>query len=98
MSSATLVPLATAMPRILRSEVAESLELADVDSVIGLESQINETDPINDKNPLAEIAANASWLLNIYKSVDAYNIAPLLYNNTQNSTLNSAWQQLQLMN
>ena len=79
-NSATLVPLATALPKIVRGELAGGLELIEMNNFQALEDVI-KNNPLYRKNSgdidlIPEIASNASWLLNIYKSVNAYNIFP----------------------
>ncbi|KAJ9609031.1 hypothetical protein H2200_006802 [Cladophialophora chaetospira] len=104
--SATPVPLATAIPRLFRSEVSAALSLQDmwgeqafVDTINNL--QVDWTSGSNmDLNPMAYIASNVSWLQNLYKSVDAFYRQPIYCDDdgNVNVTLTTTWQQLQLIN
>ena len=104
--SATPVPLATAIPRLFRSEVSAAFSLQDmygeqvlVDTVNNL--QVDWTSGSNmDLNPMAYIASNVSWLQKIYKSVDGFYRQPIYCdeNGNVNITLTTTWQQLQLIN
>ena len=100
--SATPVPVPTAVPRIFRSELSAAISLQDMYGVQSLQSMIDDL-PVNwsagsnmDLNPTAWLASNATWLTNIYKSVDAYYRTPLYCGN--DPTAVGAWQQLQLIN
>ena len=101
--SATLLPLATAVPMILRSEVTAALDIQDMGSVVGLNELVNSTSPsayLDSNNPLPELASNASWLLNIYKSVNAYSQTPITCDESGKPIPladTSEWQQLQLI-
>ena len=105
-ASATSVPLATAIPRLFRSEVSAALSLQDMYAEQGLVDTINNlqvdwTAGSNmDLNPMAYIASNASWLQNIYKSVDAFYRQPIYCDSEGNVDVGSTntWQQLQLIN
>jgi hypothetical protein len=79
-ATATSVPLATAIPGILRSATAAALDLREISSSFALDQLIKNLN-ISDgamgqveTNPVPDIAANASWLTNLFKSVDAYNL------------------------
>lgn len=100
--SATPVPIATAIPRIFRSEVSAALNLQDMYAQSALSDTIASipldftTDSNMDLNPMAYIASNVSWLQNIYKSVDAFYRQPMYCDGDPSST--DTWQQLQLLN
>ncbi len=106
MVSATPVPIATAIPRIFRSEVSAALSLQDMYGQTALSATIDSlpldfTEDSNmDLNPMAYIASNVSWLQNIYKSADAFYRQPLYCDDqgNVNVSLTSTWQQLQLLN
>ncbi|KAK4942748.1 hypothetical protein LTR10_017508 [Elasticomyces elasticus] len=105
--SATPVPIATAIPRIFRSEVSAALSLQDMygeqglmDTINALDMDLSSLSGNMDLNPMAYIASNVSWLQNIYKSVDAFYRQPIYCDEdgNVNVTVTSAWQQLQLIN
>ncbi len=104
--SATAVPLATAIPRLFRSEVSAALSLQDMYGEQALVDTINNLDvdwtyfSNSELNPMAYIASNVSWLQNLYKSVDAFYRQPIYCDDegNVNVTLTSTWQQLQLIN
>lgn len=81
-ATATSVPLATAVPEILRSSTASALDLREISSLYALDQLVNKSNITyemgdGETNPIPEIASNASWLPNLFKSVDAYNRVPL---------------------
>jgi hypothetical protein len=81
-ATATSVPLATAVPEILRSSTASALDLREISSLYALDELVNKSNityemGAGQTNPIPEIASNASWLPNLFKSVDAYNLVPL---------------------
>ena len=101
--SATPVPAPTAIPRIFRSEVSAALSLTEMHMTRAFQDVLAAL-PVEwdsgsnmDLNPMAYIASNASWLPNIYKSVDSYARTPL-YCVGEDPALVSGWQQLQLIN
>ncbi|KIW09903.1 hypothetical protein PV08_11679 [Exophiala spinifera] len=104
--SATPVPLATAIPRIFRSEVSAALSLQDMYGEQAFVDTINSlnvewtADSNMDLNPMAYVASNISWLQNLYKSVDAFYRQPLYCDDegNVNLTTTTTWQQLQLIN
>lgn len=99
--SATPVPAPTAVPRLFRSEISAALNLQDMLMTDALNTEIQKL-PVDftsgsnmDLNPVAWIASNTSWLMNIYRSVDAFERTPLYCDDPATT---STWQQLQLIN
>lgn len=82
-ATATSIPLATAVPEILRSATAAALDLREISSSFALNQLIKNLNISEggigqvETNPVPDIAANASWLTNLFKSVDAYNLVPI---------------------
>lgn len=76
--SATLIPMETAIPKILRGEVSAALTLEETLGFQALANVVlNNTLLLQDPDgvdPLPEIAANASWLANTYRAVDVYDV------------------------
>lgn len=79
-ASATFVPLATAVPEILRSSTPAALDLREGFSLDALNKLVDQSSisySVSTRtNPIPEIASNASWLPNLFKSVDTYNLVP----------------------
>lgn len=76
--SATLVPMETAIPKILRGEISAALTLEETIGFQALADVVlNNTLLLQDPeglDPLPEIAADASWLANTYRAVDVYDL------------------------
>jgi hypothetical protein len=93
--SATLIPMETAIPKILRGEISAALTLEETLGFQALaDIVLNNTLLLQDPeglDPLPEIAANASWLANTYRAVDVYDIVHPCGND-------SLLQQLRLLN
>jgi hypothetical protein len=105
-ASATSVPLATAVPQILRSATSAALDLKESFSNSALDRLIKNLNISHgsmgqaETNPVPEIAANASWLTNLFKSVDAYNLVPIPCDdqgNPINLSYSSSKQQLNVI-
>ena len=76
--TATAVPIATAIPEIIRSYIPGALDLSEMASYLHLKLLTNNLTTSSGAvgesatNPIPEIASQSSWLSNLFKSVDAY--------------------------
>ncbi len=105
-NSATLVPFSTALPKIVRSELGGALALDEIVTYEAVGRAIKYHPLYDARMPeemdlIPEISSNTSWLLNIYRSVNAFNSVPIPCDKEGNpldpSTRGYDGQQLQLI-
>lgn len=104
--SATSIPLATAIPEIIRSSTPAALELTELFSYLELQRLVSNLTTSNGAmreimtNPIPEIASQASWLVNLFKSVNAYSRVSIPCDEEGNAIDPSnsfSWRQLKVM-